>query len=69
VRRRGLERREPLGRHRRRVLLGGEPLARVGGLRLVADDRLARGVVAVDLLEELVDELLVGTFFKGSPLE
>src|SRR3954454_5260501 len=55
-----LARRHPLGRHRGLVLLAGQPLARVGRLALVADDLAPGGVVAVDLLEELVDELVGG---------
>src|SRR4051794_24192119 len=54
----GLQRGEALRRHRRLVLVLGQPGAGLGGRALVAHDLLAGLVVAVDLGEELVDEVL-----------
>ena len=53
-----LHRRDPLGRHRGRVLVLGQPLLGLGGGALVTDDALAGGVVLVDLGEQLVDQVL-----------
>ena len=68
LRRGGLERRDALGRQRGEVLVLREPRAGLGGLALVALDGAPRRVVAVDLLEELVDELGRGDLLDRLPL-
>src|ERR1039458_2143616 len=66
-RRLGLQRRHPLGRHRVGVHVGGQPDARLGGALLVAHDRLAGRVVAVDLGEQLIDQALGRHLLRAVP--